>query len=123
MKRELAEQTLAIVENHKVEVENIIKEHLGVQTALRFELIRGQYIIGVDALSDTYEQMTATPLLRQLFKMAELRVDVYRDDVDPDWIHFRVGVSYNHNFGGGSNGHDLMAFALNLAGKNPVIRK
>ena len=123
MKRELAEQTLAIVESHKVEVENIIKEHLGVQTNLRFELLRGQYIIGVDALSDTYEQMTATPLLRQLFKMAELRIDVFRDENDPDWICFAVGISYQHNYRGGSNGHDLMGIHLNLAGEEPIIRK
>lgn len=114
MNREQAESTVAYIYSEcKEKVEKAIKETLGVDTCLKFEVMDtrcGFYIIGRDALSDVYEQMTATPLLRQLFKMAYLQINVW--ECTEEHV-FNIAVYYEHNYDGGSNGHNLMRVGVN----------
>ena len=125
MDRETAESTVAYIYSEcKEKVEKAIKETLGVDTCLEFEIKDarscGWYISGRDCLSDTYEQMTATPILRQLFKMAYLRLNVW--DIVTEMV-FDIAVEYEHNFNGGSNGHALMVVGVNKETGEVTIRK
>ena len=124
MKREQAESTVAYIYSEcKEKVEKALKEHLGVDTCLEFEVKQNGlrcYITGRDSLSDVYEQMTATPLLRQLFEMACLSIQVW--DVDNEVV-FSVAIDYQHNFRGGSNGHDLMIVGINKETGKVTVRK
>jgi len=124
MDRNHAESTVAYIYSEcKEKVEKAIKDTLGVDTCLEFEVRQNGlrcYIVGRDALSDVYEQMTATPLLRQLFRMAWLRIYVW--DVDTEMV-FDIAVEYEHNFNGGSNGHALMVVGVNKETGEVTIRK
>lgn len=124
MDRNHAESTVAYIYSEcKEKVEKAVKETLGVDTCLEFEVRQNGlrcYIVGRDALSDVYEQMTATPLLRQLFNMAWLSIQVW--DVDTDVV-FGIAIDYQHNFNGGSNGHDLMVVGVNKETGEVTIRK
>ena len=124
MDRNHAESTVAYIYSEcKEKVEKAIKETLGVDTCLEFEVRQNGlrcYVVGRDALSDVYEQMTATPLMRQLFKMAWLNIQVW--DVDTDVV-FSISIDYQHNFNGGSNGHDLMVVGVNKETGEVTIRK
>lgn len=125
MKREQAESTVAYIYSEgKEKVEKAIKETLGVDTCLEFEIKDarscGWYITGRDCLSDTYEQMTATPLLRQLFKMVYLRLNAW--DAGKEVV-FNVAIDYDHNYMGGSNGRDLMMVGINKETGEVTIRK
>ena len=123
MDRNHAESTVAYIYSEcKEKVEKAIKDTLGVDTCLEFEVRQNGlrcYIVGRDALSDVYEQMTATPLLRQLFRMAWLRIYVW--DVDTEMV-FDIAVEYEHNFNGGSNGHALMVVGVNKETGEVTIR-
>lgn len=124
MKREQAESIVAYVYSEcKEKVEKALKEHLGVDTCLEFEVKQNGlrcYITGRDALSDVYEQMTATPLLRQLFKMAWLNIQVW--DAQNEVV-FGIAVDYHHNYMGGSNGHNLMAVEVSKETGEVTVRK
>lgn len=123
MDRNYAESTVAYIYSEcKEKVEKAIKETLGVDTCLEFEIREyvDCYINGRDALADVYQQMTATPLLRQLFRMAWLRIQVW--DVDTEVV-FDIAVEYEHNFNGGSNGHALMVVGVNKETGEVTIRK
>lgn len=124
MKREQAESTVAYIYSEcKEKVEKTLKEHLGVDTCLEFEIKQNGlrcYILGRDTSSDVYEQMTATPLLRQLFKMAYLRIQVW--DIENDVV-FSVAIDYDHNYMGGSNGHDLMTVGVSKETGEVTVRK
>lgn len=124
MDREQAESTVAYIYSEcKEKVEKALKEHLGIDTCLEFEVKDtrcGFYIMGRDALSDVYEQMTATPLLRQLFRMAWLRIRVW--DAKEEVV-FGISLDYNHNYGGGSNGNDIMAIGIIKETGEVTVRK
>lgn len=123
MDRNHAESTVAYIYSEcKGKVEKAVKETLGVDTCLEFEIKEygNCYIMGRDALSDVYQQMTATPLLRQLFRMAWLRIQVW--DVDTEVV-FDIAVEYEHNFNGGSNGHALMVVGVNKETGEVTTRK
>lgn len=124
MNRETAERTVAYIYSEcKEKVEKALKEHLGIDTRLEFEVkesVCSFHVLGRDALSDVYEQMTATPLLRQLFKMAWLRIQVW--DMETEVV-FMISLDYQHNFMGGSNGHDLMKLGINKETGKVIVRK
>lgn len=63
--------------------------------------------------SATAEQLTDTPLLRQMFDKANLWTQATMTDDYPDIVIFRVNISYHHTRGG-SNGLDLLDFALSI---------
>ena len=114
MNRETAERTIALVYSDcKEKVEKAIKDTIGVDTCLEFEIkemLSDFYITGRDALSDVFEQMTATPLLRQLFKIAYFKINVW--DCPEEYV-FNIHLEYEHNYDGGSNGHTLMRVGVN----------
>lgn len=128
MRTEYANKIIAFIESEcKSKLEKAIKKTLGVKVNLEFNvesLYNGDsYIKVVDTLSDVDEKMRANAILKQLFDSAELRVDVWPNDEDEELgVCFNIGVSYKHNFHGGSNGHDLMVYCYNGAtGEERII--
>lgn len=128
MKTEYANKIVAFIESEcKSKLEKAIKKTLGVKVNLEFNvelLYNGDsFIKVVDTLSDVDEKMRANAILKQLFDSAELRVDVWPNDEDEELgVCFNIGVSYKHNFHGGSNGHDLMVYCYNgVTGEERII--
>ncbi len=128
MKKEYANKIVAFIESEcKSKLEKAIKKTLGVKVNLEFNVDRlyngDNYIKVVDTLSDVDEKMRANAILKQLFDSAELRVDVWPSDEDEELgVCFGIGVSYKHNFRGGSNGHDLMVYSYNgVTGEERII--
>ena len=128
MKTEYANKVVAFIESEcKSKLEKAIKKTLGVKVNLEFNVERlyngDNYIKVVDTLSDVDEKMRANAILKQLFDSAELRVDVWPSDEDEELgVCFGIGVSYKHNFRGGSNGHDLMVYSYNgVTGEERII--
>lgn len=128
MRTEYANKIVAFVESDcKKKLEKAIKKTLGVKVNLEFNVERlyngDSYIKVVDTLSDVNEKMRANAILKQLFDSAELRVDVWPNDEDEELgVCFNIGVSYKHNFHGGSNGHDLMVYSYNgVTGEEIII--
>ena len=128
MKEEYANQMVAFIESEcKFKLEKAIKNTLGVKVNLEFNVERlyngDNYIKVVDTLSDVDEKMRANAILKQLFDSAELRVNVWPNDENEELgVCFNIGVSYKHNFHGGSNGHDLMVYCYNgVTGEERII--
>ena len=128
MKTEYANKIVAFIESEcKSRLEKAIKKTLGVKVNLEFNVDRlyngDNYIKVVDTLSDVDEKMRANAILKQLFESATLRVDVWSNDEDEEiGVCFSIGVSYKHNFRGGSNGHDLMVYSYNgVTGEERII--
>lgn len=128
MKVEYAKKIVAFIESDcKSKLEKAIKKTLGVKVNLEFNVDRlyngDNYIKVVDTLSDVDEKMRANAILKQLFDSAELRVDVWPNDEDEELgVCFNIGVSYKHNFHGGSNGHDLMVYCYNgVTGEEKIV--
>ena len=128
MKTEYANKIVAFIESEcKSKLEKAIKKTLGVNVNLEFNVDRlyngDNYIKVVDTLSDVDEKMRANAILKQLFDSAELIVDVWPSDEDEELgVCFGIGVSYKHNFRGGSNGHDLMVYSYNgVTGEERII--
>lgn len=128
MKEEYAIKMCEFVKNDcKKKLEKAIKETLGVNVNLEFNVDRlyngDNYIKVVDTLTDVDEKMRANAILKQLFDSAELRVDVWPNDEGEELgVCFGIGVSYKHNFRGGSNGHDLMVYSYNgVTGEERII--
>lgn len=128
MKAEYANKIVTFIESEcKSKLENAIKKTLGVKVNLEFDvecLYNGDnYIKVVDTLSDVDEKMRTNAILKQLFDSAELRVDVWPNEEDEELgVCFGIGVSYKHNFRGGSNGHDLMVYSYNgVTGEERII--
>ena len=128
MKTEYANKIVAFIESDcKLKLEKAIKKTIGVKVNLEFNVERlyngDNYIKVVDTLSDVDEKMRANAILKQLFDSAELRVDVWPNDEDEELgVCFNIGVSYKHNFHGGSNGHDLMVYCYNgVTGEEKIV--
>lgn len=124
MKVEYAKKMVAFIESQcKSKLEKAIKNTLGVKVDLVFNVATNGYIVAHDRLSDVDEKMRSNSLLKQLFESAELRVDVWPNDEDEELgVCFGVGVSYKHNFRGGSNGHDLMVYCYNgVTGEEKIV--
>lgn len=128
MRTEYANKIVAFIESEcKSKLENAIKKTIGVKVNLEFNVERlyngDNYIKVVDTLSDVDEKMRANAILKQLFDSAESRVDVWPSDEDDELgVCFGIGVSYKHNFRGGSNGHDLMVYSYNgVTGEERII--
>lgn len=128
MKVEYAKKIVAFIESDcKLKLEKAIKKTLGVKVNLEFNVERlyngDNYIKVVDTLSDVDDKMRANAILKQLFDSAELRVDVWPNDEDEELgVCFNIGVSYKHNFHGGSNGHDLMVYCYNgVTGEEKIV--
>jgi len=128
MTQEHAEKVLAFIESQcKAKVEKAIKETLGVKVNLKFELGKryngGIYIQAIDTLNDIDNKMRNNAILKQLFAKVELRMDVWANDPDEEMgVAFNIGVSYQHGYYGGHNGHDLMGYFINESGEERIIK-
>ena len=123
MKREEAIKLLESANKYANKLEEVLRSELGVTTHLHFEMREnscGAFVTGMDAGSDICSQMTNTPLLRQLFKEAWLRIDVYYAVTD---VVFGISMSYKHNYNGGCNGHDLMAVGIVKETEEVIVKK
>ena len=128
MTQEHAEKVLAFIESQcKAKVEKAIKETLGVKVKLKFEVAKlyngDNYIKATDTLDDVDAKMRNNAILKQLFDKVELRMDVWANDPDEEMgVFYNIGISYKHNFHGGSNGHDLMTYGITESGKERIIK-
>lgn len=129
MRTEYANKIVAFIESEcKTRLENAIRYTLGVKVDLKFEVIpvysgRSSEIICKDTLSDVDAKMRSNKILKQLFDSAELRINVWpNDEEDGLGVVFNIGVSYKHNFNGGSNGHDLMVYSYDgVTGEERIL--
>ena len=98
------------------EVSKLINKHLGVEIDLKMETSfypwNGWHVALMETGDATTKILTSTPLLSQLFKKSKLEVQVgYNEEHHEAW--FRVMIGYDHNFGRGSNGNELMVIIVN----------
>ena len=127
MRQEFAEKALLFVDKVcKPQLEKAISETLGVRTSLVFglkKIYNGDLIIDCqDEFDNVESKMTCNKLLKQLFASVTLRVVTYFNDEDEELgACFSIGVDYQHGFGGGRNGHDLMAVAIDKDGNVKVL--
>lgn len=98
------------------EVKNLISRHLGIEVDLEVEVTSnwsGWSVRLIEVGDASTKVVTSTPLLAQLFKQSKLEIQVgYKEECTDAW--FRVMIYYDHNFGHGSNGHDLMTFCMDI---------
>lgn len=92
--------------NDKVSKELGVKVNFNVEESNRWN--EYQVYLKEDG-TDTTSQLTASPLLRSMFKDAELYVRVGYSEIE-NAIWFSVYISYNHR-NGGFNGLELMNIA------------
>lgn len=106
-------------------VSKVLREHLGI-TGEPFMTVRknryGEVYVYIEEDEETTRQLTATPLLRQMFKKAGLCIRCWGDGGDTE-ILFAVNVYYDHYYSAGSNGVELMKFSINLATGEVRVRK
>lgn len=115
MKKELVNEFVSKLEANMKSIEKVIKENLGVDIKMRI-VTSGRYDINVkleEFESDVSTKvLTSHPLLRQLFKESCIVLRAWPNE--GNICTFLVEVCYEHNFRGGSNGHDLMMFDMDL---------
>lgn len=119
MKKEDAIKAVEFINNVcKSEVERILKSRLGVEVEINYSVEDNRYcgpmVKAEISNPDVSSQMIVTPILRQLFKSATLEVRVY--PCAEEGVMFQIAVQYAHNYDGGSNGHSLMAIAIDESG-------
>lgn len=128
MTQEHAEKVLAFIESQcKAKVEKAIKETLGVKVNLKFEVAKFYngdiYIQAIDTLNDVDAKMRNNAILKQLFDSVILRMGIWTNDPDEEMgVFFNIGVSYQHGYHGGSNGHDLMGYSITESGEERIIK-
>lgn len=113
MKEQIAKQVVEKLNNGLLQtVNDKISKELGVNANFKVKESNRwnehQVYLEEDG-TDTTSQLTATPLLRRMFKDAELYVRVGYSELE-NVIWFSVHISYNHKRGG-SNGLELMDLA------------
>ena len=127
MKKENAEVFVQWVQKNLGRINEVIKENLGVETEFLVSVARPShttevFVKLVEGGRDTTRQLTATPLLAQLFKRGSLYIPCgYDSESKEGW--FSVKIAYDHNYNAGSNGHDLMDFYVNLETDEWLIEK
>lgn len=118
---------VALLKNNIGIINETVKNELGVNT--KFEIIanpslryKDEWFVYLEEKNneETTRQMTATPLLAQMFKDAYLRI---RQSLFNGFITFEVEINYLHNFNGGTNGCSIMKFAINLDTKDVRVIK
>ncbi len=98
-------------------VSRVIADELGIVT--EFDVVKNEWmhakgqvffsLVEAEGKAETDKAFRVNAALRQLFK--EVRM-VIKCGYDPerDAGHFMVDVDYDHEFGRGHNGHELMTF-------------
>ena len=80
----------------------------------------GHVVTLTDKGNGATEALTATPILRQMFKDATLKACVGFDDEKNLWV-LLVQIEYNHSFQSGSNGLDLMRVYINATDGGNIV--
>lgn len=107
---------VALLQNNLNTINETVKNELGVNTEFEInpeQRWNGEWIVRMEEKNheETKRQMTATPLLAQLFSDAYLYI---RPFLFNEVLGFEVNINYDHNFNSGSNGCSLMRFSINL---------
>lgn len=107
---------VALLKNNIGIINEIVKNELGVNTEFEInpeQRWNGKWIVCIEEKNheETKRQMTATPLLAQLFSDAYLYIHPFLFN---EVLGFEVNINYDHNFNSGSNGCSLMRFSINL---------
>lgn len=126
MKKELVNEFVSKLEANMESIKKVIKDNLGVDVNLRV-VSSGRNEINVNLeefeCEESKKVLTSHPLLQQMFKDSEIVVRCwYKEDLNI--ASFLIQIFYEHNYGGGSNGTELMAFEMSLEdGEVKKIRK
>lgn len=117
MTKEIAEQFIDDFSNGGIKgiLENLVWHTLGVtvdfEAQTSYHSWTGHYVRLVDKLGDATAQLTATPLLRQMFKEARISSLVGYDEETHEY-QFRVRIDYDHSYEKGHNGLGLMCLTI-----------
>lgn len=116
MNKETASKLIEKLNNHMNTISDILRENLGIVgkpyiTTSKSRL--GELHVYIEEDEDTTRQLTASPLLRQMFKKAGLGIRCWYDE-QSDVCSFTVNVYYDHAYNGGSNGIELMRFDISF---------
>ena len=126
MKKETA---ITFVEKLNANMElfsRILQENLGISGNLFITTCDNrahtETNVFIEEDEDTTRQLTATPLLRQMFKKAGLGIRCFYNE-KKDTGTFMVNIYYDHNFGGGSNGTSIMQFEIEFTSQKTRVFK
>ena len=126
MKKELVNEFVSKLEANMKAIENVIKENLGVEIQTRVVTSgRNDITVTVEEFEseESKKVLTSHPLLRQMFKDSAIVARAWYNE-EKNLGSFLVQIFYEHNFGGGSNGTELLKFDMDMAtGKVTAIRK
>lgn len=127
MKKEHVDSVIRDIKRNMPTIERIIKENLGVETKFDVEVLSPshtteQYVKLVEKGDVIKKQMTATPLLGHIFRNALIKMDVFYEYEESE-IAFCVHVYYEHSFGGGRNGVEMMRFGASMKTGKTWIRQ
>ena len=116
MKKELVNEFVSKLEASMESIKKVIKENLGVDVNLRV-VTSGRNEINVTLEEFESEEskkvLTSHPLLQQMFKDSQIVIRCwYKEDLTV--ASFLIQIFYEHNYGGGSNGTELMSFEMSL---------
>ncbi len=124
MNKETANNLIEKLNVNMGTISNILRENLGIDGKpfiTTSERRNGEVYVCIEEDEDTTRQLTATPLLRQMFKKAGLCIRCWYDE-QSDTCSFLVHVYYDHAFNCGSNGVELMRFSISFV-KGTVLVK
>ncbi len=126
MKKELANEFVSKIEANIKAIESVIKENLGIEIPMRV-VTSGRENINVKIEEFESEEskkvLTSHPLLRQMFSDSVIVVRAWYNE-EKNLGSFLVDIFYEHNFGRGSNGTELLMFNMDMAtGKVTAIKK
>lgn len=114
MNKQVATQfSEAIMERIDI-IENVIAQHLGIEMDL-VPSVEGRYdyVVYLNEKGDASKKvLTSHPILAQMFKDAKVYLRCWDCIQNKHAIAFDVKIMYDHNFRGGSNGTELMMFAI-----------
>jgi len=121
------DELVEVLNGYLETINSTVEKELGVKT--EFEIVaeesryaRNDWFVSLKEKNneETTRQLTSTPLLAQLFKKASLWMSLYMKD---NWLCFNVRILYDHNYCGGSNGHRLMYFYIDMFTDEVIVEK
>lgn len=127
MEKETKNQIVEMLNNGLLQkIEDTFNQELSMNCKFKiddgYNTWNGYYMWLEETTSSAKEQLTATPLLRQMFDNAKIYGKVGYD-AERSTIIFAWSIDYHHNFDSGSNGTSIMRFAYHTDTKELLIRK
>lgn len=114
MNKQEAIQFSELVMKHIDTIQKVVKKHLGIEVELTPE-VSGTYDCAVylnEKGEVSKKVLTSHPLLAQMFKDAKVYLRCWNCIEKDNAILFDVKIMYDHNYRAGSNGTELMMFAI-----------